>query len=91
MEIFHELLRERFTMIGMVPIHELRKGVSERFGPQAASHAVLDELLLNLRRTKKAKLVPIDDRSRATPAQLQDSVFAVGETFFYMEKAHAPS
>ncbi len=91
MKIFGELLRERFTVIGMVPIHEIRREVRARFGPQAASHAVMDELLLHLRRTKKAKLVSIDDRSGATQEQLQDSVFAVGETFFYMEKAHAPS
>jgi predicted transcriptional regulator len=91
MEVFHELLRERFTVLDMVPVHEIRGEVARRFGAQAASHAVLDETLLGLRRAKKLRLISISDRSRATPEQLQDSVSAVGETFFYAEKAHAPA
>jgi hypothetical protein len=35
------------------------------------------------------RLISIDDRSRATSEQLRDSVFAVGETFFYMEQPDA--
>lgn len=91
LDVFRELLRERFTVTGMVPIHEIRREVAERFGPQSASHAVLDEVLLELRRARQVKLISISDRSRATPEQLQDSVFAVGETFFYVEKANAPA
>jgi predicted transcriptional regulator len=90
LEIFYELLRERFTVLDMVPIHEIRRAVAEQFGPHAASHAVFDEVLFDLRRAKKLWLVSISDRSRATPEQLQDSVPGVGETFFYAEKAHAP-
>ena len=91
MDIFLELLRERFTILGMVPIHEIRQVDSDRLGAQAASHAVLDETLLALRRKDTLRLISISDRSRATPEQLQDSVFAVGETFFYAEKTHAPT
>ena len=90
MEVFHHLLRERFANIRMVPIHEVRTAIAERFGPEAASHAVFDEMLLDLRRGKKVRLVSISDRSRATPQQLQDSVVAVGETFFHLEAVHAP-
>lgn len=90
MDVFHRLLRERHANVRMVPIHEVRAAVRERFGDRAASREVFNELLLDLRRAKKVRLVSIDDRSRATEQQLQDSVFAVGETFFYMETAHAP-
>jgi hypothetical protein len=91
MEIFHGLLRERFTVTGMVPIHEIRREIASRFGGQAASHAILDPTLLGLRRTKQLWLVSISDRSRATPEQLQDSLPGVGETFFYAEKTDAPA
>lgn len=89
MDIFHRLLRERHANIRMVPIHEVRAEVRARFGDKAASREVFNELLLDMRAADKARLVSITDRSRATEQQLHDSVFAVGETFFYMEAAHA--
>ncbi|WP_439625033.1 hypothetical protein [Gemmata sp.] len=88
-DTFHDLLRGEFAGLQMVPIHELRRVVAERFGAHAASHSVFDERLLDMRRTDKVRLISIDDRSRATPDQLRDSISAVGETFFYAEKAHA--
>jgi DNA-binding PadR family transcriptional regulator len=88
MEIFDELLRGRFANIRMVPIHEIRNELATRFGPHSVSHAGFNELLLDLRRTDRVRLISIDDRSRATPDQLRDSVSAVGETFFYVEKAN---
>lgn len=88
MDIFHELLRGRFANLRMVPIHEIRHEITNRLGTHAVSHADFNELLLDLRRTDKVRLISISDRSRATSEQLRDSVFAVGETFFYMEKAH---
>jgi DNA-binding PadR family transcriptional regulator len=91
MDTFHELLRGPYAGLRMVPIHEIRKRVAERFGAHVVSHTAFDERLLELRRTDRVNLVSIDDRSRATPDQLRDSVFAVGETFFYVEKAHAPA
>ncbi|MDB5306092.1 MAG: hypothetical protein JWO38_294 [Gemmataceae bacterium] len=91
MDIFHELLGGQYANLHMVPIHEIRKAVAERFGPDAASHAVFNDRMLALRRAKQVRLISIDDRSRATPEQLRDSVFAVGETFFYVEKPHAPA
>lgn len=90
MDIFHRLLRERHANIRMVPIHEVRAEVRTKFGDRAASREVFNELLLDMRRAKKVRLVSITDPSRATEQQLQDSVFSVGETFFYMETAHAP-
>lgn len=83
--IFQELLGQKYAALQMVPIHEIRAAVAARCGPDAASHAVLDGLLLDLRRAKKVGLVSISDRSRATPEQLRDSVAGVGETFFYVE------
>ncbi|MBN9517564.1 hypothetical protein J0H58_03445 [bacterium] len=85
MDTFHELLGQRYAALQMVPIHEIRAAVAARCGPDAASHSVLDGLLLDLRRARKVGLVSISDRSRVTPEQLQDSVSAVGETFFYVE------
>jgi DNA-binding PadR family transcriptional regulator len=90
MDIFHRLLRERHANIRMVPIHEVRSEVRAKFGDRAASHEVFDELLLDLRRVKKLRMVSSNDLTRATEQQIQDSVFAVGETFFYLGVAHAP-
>lgn len=86
---FQELLRGEFANLRMVPIHEIRRRVVERHGAGAAPHAAFNDVLLDLRRTRRLHLVSISDRSRATPDQLRDSVFAVGETFFYAEQAHA--
>ncbi len=89
MDIFHELLAGQYANLRMVPIHEIRKEVVERFGMHAASHPVFDERLLDMRRADKVRLISIDDRSRATSDQLRDSIFAIGETFFFVEKANA--
>jgi hypothetical protein len=89
MDIFQELLRGRFANLRMVPIHEIRSEVAGRFGQHSVSHADFNDRLLDLRRTEKVRLISIDDRSRATSEQLRDSVFAVGETFFYMEQPDA--
>ncbi len=92
MEVFHDLLRERFANIRMVPIHEVWTAIPGRFGPEAASHTVFDELLHELRRARKVRLITIDDRSRATEKQLTDSIIAHVGTLFYMEKLDdAPS
>ena len=50
-------------------------------------HPAFDERLLDLRRRDRVRLISIDDRSRATPEQLQNSVFAVGETFLSFGQA----
>ncbi|MFO0824027.1 MAG: hypothetical protein U0792_13095 [Gemmataceae bacterium] len=86
MDTFHELLRGPFATLRMVPIYEVRGEIAKRFGANGLSHAAFNDALLDLRRTDRVRLVSIDDRSRATPEQLRNSVFAVGETFFYMEK-----
>ncbi len=88
-EIFEVLLRERFANIRMVPIHEVRTAMAERFGPPTASHGVFDEVMHDLRRSGKARLIPIDDRSRATEQQLRDSIDAPVGTLFYVEKIDA--
>lgn len=90
MGAFDELLNGPYANLRMVPIHEIRKAIAERFGP-AVPHAAFNDCLLSLRRANRLRLISIDDRSRATPEQLRDSIFDVGETFFYAEKAHAPA
>jgi len=91
MDIFHELLRGQYANIRMVPIHEVRAEIRRRHGDAGVLREVFNELLLEMRRSKKVGLVSINDRSRATEQQLKDSVFAVGETFFYLEIPHAPA
>ncbi|MBA4192132.1 MAG: hypothetical protein C0467_29495 [Planctomycetaceae bacterium] len=91
MDTFHELLRGPFATLRMVPIYEVRGEIAKRFETNGVSHAAFNDALLDLRRTDRVRLVSIDDRSRATPEQLRDSVFAVGETFFYMEKPSGPA
>ena len=89
MSIFDDLLRGQFANLRMVPIHEIRSEVAKRFGPRTVSHADFNEYLLDLRRADRVRLISIDDRSRATPDQLRDSISAVGETFFYAERVNA--
>ena len=89
MQIFNELLAGPYANLRMVPIHEIRKTVAQRLGQDAASHSVFDECVLELRRSRKMHLVPLDNRSQATPNQIELSISAVGQTFFYAENAHA--
>jgi hypothetical protein len=76
----------------IVPIHEIRRRIAEKHGPQAASHAVFDKAILNLRQFRETDgslthgLTSISDRSRATTQELTDSVSSVGETFFYADR-----
>jgi predicted transcriptional regulator len=83
-----ELLREKHSRTGMVPIHELRRAVAAKYGPEASRHENLDPLLKQLRRDGRARLIAIGDRSRVTPEQLDDSIPGENETFFYVEAAH---
>ncbi len=91
MEIFGRLLRERHANIRMVPIHEVRAEIRERFGERAASHEVFDELLLDLRQAKRIRMVPISDPSRVSPVEMRDSIKSSVGTLFYLETADAPS
>jgi predicted transcriptional regulator len=85
LEIFARLRRERHANTGLVPIHEVRSEIRSRFGEGSASHDVFDEVILSMRRTQKVALLSISDRSRATDAELRDSIVGVGETLFYLE------
>ena len=81
---FQDLHRERYAQTGMVPLHEIRGRIAQRFGEAAAGHDVLDAQIKGLRAADKVRLVAIGDRSRATAEQLAASVPGVNETFFYM-------
>lgn len=82
---FDELRRERFSGPGLVPIHEVRRRIGDRFGPAAASHGVLDEVILSLWREKRIGLEGISDLGSATEQQLSDSIPGEGSTIFYLE------
>ncbi len=88
---FNELLRERYAQAGMVPIHELRAWVAERFGPEAAGHKKFDEVANELRRQDRVRFVTITDLRDGTAEQLEASIPGVNETFFYLEPAHEQS
>jgi len=88
---FEELLRERHTVTGMVPIHEVRTEVRRQLGDQAAKHNSFDPVVLRLRQTSQFRLVPITDQSMASTDQLQASIPGMGETLFYLEAAHEPA
>jgi hypothetical protein len=85
---FDDLRRdERFAGEGIVPIYELRRSLTERYGLAAGSHEVLDPLLFELRREKRLRMVAIGDPSRATREQLNASVPGENEIFFTVEAA----
>jgi hypothetical protein len=46
---FQDLLRECHCRTGLVPIHEVRQRIAAQFGPSAARHDVLDEVILGQR------------------------------------------
>jgi hypothetical protein len=82
---FEDLQRERHGRSGLVPIHEVRQRIGERFGPAAARHDVLDEVILGLWREKRIGLEGISDLGSATEQQLNDSIPGEGNTIFYLE------
>lgn len=88
---YERLKEERFAEYGMVPIHELRRVVAERFGADAASHEVLDSLLKDLRREKRIRLVAIGNAGDASQQQLDDSICGENEIYFMIEAAHEPA
>jgi DNA-binding PadR family transcriptional regulator len=85
---FEDLLREKYGHTGMVPIHDVRRRIAERFGPEAARHEVFDAQVRALWQQERLQLVPISNSSEATAEQLSDSIQGVNETFFYLETAH---
>ncbi len=82
---FEELRRERYGYSGLVPIHEVRQRVSQRFGSAAGQHEILDEIILGLWRQKRLGVEGISDLSLATPAQLNDAIPSVSGPLFYLE------
>jgi hypothetical protein len=84
---FEELLHERHGHRGRVPVHELRRRVAEKFGPEAARHDHFDPVVKQLRQQQRVRLVSIGDLRDATQEQLNDSIPGMNETFFYVEPA----
>ncbi|HTU92500.1 MAG TPA: hypothetical protein VMF69_20635 [Gemmataceae bacterium] len=82
---FEELRREHYGRSGLVPIHEVRQRINQRFGPASGRHEVLDEVILGLWRQKRLGVEGISDLSLATPAQLNDSIPGVSGPLFYLE------
>jgi hypothetical protein len=88
---FEELLRERHTVTGMVPIHEVRAEVRRQLGERAARHDAFDPVVIRLRHASRFRIVPITDQSNASTDQLQASIPGIGETLFYLEVAREPA
>jgi hypothetical protein len=88
---FQELWRERHGRSGLVPIHEIRQRIADRFGTAASRHDVLDEVILNLWRQKRLGLEAISDLAGATEQQLNASIPGVHGTLFYLEAPHEQS
>lgn len=80
-----DLIQEKYSVHGMVPIHEIRDAVRAKLGDAAASHKVFDQALLDMRREHGLRVIPISDRSRATAEQLQGGIKGLGETLYYVE------
>jgi hypothetical protein len=89
-EIFHGLRRERHWTTGLVPIHQIRDAIRQRFGESAATHEIFDAAVLRLRDVGEFRLVPITNLSRASDLQLTGSIPGVGETLFFIEALHEP-
>jgi predicted transcriptional regulator len=85
---FEDLLRERHTVTGMVPIHEVRDEVRKQLGESAARHDVFDSAILACWQAGRVRLVPITDRSQVSLEQLQASIPGTGETLFFLESVH---
>ena len=84
LEVFEELRREKYGHTGMVPIHEIRRGIAGRLGPAAARHDVLDEAIKRLGR-ERLRMLPINDASHVSAEELNDSIRGLNETWFYLE------
>jgi predicted transcriptional regulator len=82
---FEELRREKHHHSGMVPIHEVRQRIREKYGEESARHGVLDEVIKGLHRDGQLRLAALTDQGRATEEELQGSLPGVGETLFYLE------
>jgi hypothetical protein len=82
---FQELRRERHARSGLVPIHEVRQRIAGRFGPTAARHDVLDDIILGLRQENRLGLLALSDLGAADEQQLNDSIQGVNGTLFYLE------
>jgi hypothetical protein len=82
---FRDLRRERHGSSGLVPIHEIRQRIVERFGPTAGRHDLLDEVILGLWRSQRLGLEGISDLGKATNQQLNDGIPGVSGTLFYLE------
>jgi hypothetical protein len=90
LETFEELLRERHHVTGLVPIHEIRAVIRNRFSEAAAKHDAFDPIVHRLRRTGAFHLLPISNPRDTTSEQLRDSVPGMGETLFYLEAVREP-
>jgi len=82
---FQELHREHHGRSGLVPIHEVRRRITDRFGPPAGRHDVLDQVILGLWRENRLGIEAISDLGHATKEQLNDGIPGHNGTLFYLE------
>jgi hypothetical protein len=86
---FQYLMREKYSRLKMVPIHEVRKVIRETYGDKAASHEVFDELLKEIRwKDKNIVITTIADTIMHTKEQLDDSIDSLSDTLFYIRNPY---
>jgi DNA-binding PadR family transcriptional regulator len=67
-----------------IPIHAVRQFVASHHGEQAASHTVLDPLIVRMRSDGQLRLIAISDSRDATQQDLNNSIPGMNETLFYI-------
>lgn len=85
LEVFEELRREKFGHTGLVPIHEIRREIARRLGPEAARHDVLDGPIKEFHRGDRLRLLPINDASGVSAEEMNASIHGNNVTWFYLE------
>jgi DNA-binding MarR family transcriptional regulator len=80
-----EFARERHSRTGLVPIFEVRREIALRLGPDAARHDALDQIIMDLWKKGRIRLISISDLRTASQDELADSISDSYETLFYME------
>src|SRR5262249_37074808 len=78
---FQELHQEKYGRSGLVPIYEVRRKIADRFGPNAARHDVLDEVISHLWRQGLVRMTAISDLRDASEDQLDDSIQGDSQIF----------
>ena len=91
-QILHDAVHKAVSEIGakkpgeLIPVHEVRQAVANKFGAEAANHTNLDEHLHSVWREGNARLVPISDLRDSNPDQRANALSGgADKTNFYFD------